>query len=109
MITTTFVYGDTERPDRVTAHIQSPAWTPEDRGLLAGLEMAEGELCRCGEPRSVAWHSDMDGDYEADAVVCFACSAIQDQKVRYYLPRVTRDFAQRPLPPFRIGRTTTAD
>ncbi|GAW54748.1 hypothetical protein [Nocardioides sp. PD653] len=59
----------------------------------------------------MAWHSDMDGDYEASVYVCFACTAREggDEKVKYAVPRVTRDFAARPLPPFRLGLTTTDD
>ena len=109
LITTTPLYDDPDHPDRPTTLIQSPAWTAEDRGLLLGLELAEADLCRCGQPRSVAWHSDMDGDIEADVVVCFGCTAIQGEKVKYAIPRITRDFTARPLPPFQFGLTTTDD
>lgn len=111
MSTTTPVYDDPEHPDRPTAFIQSPPWTQEDRGLLLGLELAEASLCACGQPRHLAWHSDTDGDWESEVYVCFACTAQRggEDKVRYAVPRLVRDFVARPLPPFGFGTTTTAD
>lgn len=112
LITTTFVYGDPDHPDRPTSTIASPAWTPEDRALLMGLELYESSLCRCGYPRSVAWHSEMDGwfgdDGEAEKYVCHACSALHGQQVAYPLAMNTRPADADPLPPFRLGATTTA-
>lgn len=57
----------------------------------------------------MAWHSDMDGDYQAEVYVCHACTAIQggEEKVRYPVVRTGRDFTARPLPPFVLGVTTT--
>lgn len=109
MPTTTPVYDDPDHPDRPTSLIHSPPWTPEDRGLLIGLERWEASLCKCGQPRSLAWHSDMDGDFEAPGFVCFACTAVGggEEKVKYHVPRTDRDFHARPLPPFQLGLTTT--
>ncbi|WP_435744898.1 hypothetical protein [Nocardioides sp. SYSU DS0663] len=112
MITTTFVYDDdSEHPDRPTSTIATPAWTPEDRALLMGLEMYESTLCRCGYPRSVAWHSEMDGWFgdngEAEKYVCHACSAIHGRQVHYPIAMNTRTEAHGPLPPFVLGETTT--
>lgn len=105
------MYGDPEHPARATSLIQSPAWTPEDRGLIAGLDIAEAELCRCGHPRSLAWHSDMDGDFDVTRYVCHACTALEggDEKVKYAVVGTVRDFTVRPLPAFRLGFTTTDD
>lgn len=109
MITQTFVYDNLERPLQVTSTIQSPAYTAEDRALLTGLRTYEAELCRCGVPRSVAWHSEMDGFFEADRFVCHACTAKSgsEKKVIYSLARDTRDPAKGDLPPFVLGMTTS--
>lgn len=114
LLTTTPVYDDPEHPDRPTAFIQTPAWTPEDRGLLLGLDWHEAEaeqMCACGQPISVAWHSDTDGWWKSDVYVCFACTAREggDHKVKYAYPRLDRDLSAKPLPPFRLGGTTTDD
>ena len=110
MITTTYVYDDQEHPDRVTSTIASPAYTPQDRALLMGLEGYEASLCKCGIPRSVAWHSDMDGWYEAESFVCHACTALRDddENTVYQNPIDTRGPDMPPLPPFEYGVTTFA-
>lgn len=102
----TYLYDDPAHPDRVTGAVQSPAYTAVDRAFLEGLEDYEATLCRCGYPKSLAWHSDMDGDFEdpGEEAVCHACSAGADKPVSYRLrPTVTRDFEARPLPPFVPG------
>lgn len=113
LITTTFVYDDPDHPDRPTSTIASPEWTPEDRALLMGLELYESQLCRCGYPRAIAWHSEMDGwfghDGEPDKYVCHACTARNDgQQVVYTVALDTRPDDHDPLPPFQFGATTTS-
>lgn len=105
---TTYVYGDPEHPDRCTGTLQSPPYTGEDRALLMGLESWEASLCRCGVPVQVAWHSEMDGYFEADQVVCHVCTARAGRQVGYSANlRSTRDPAA-PMPAFVPGKTITA-
>jgi hypothetical protein len=104
----TYLYDDPEHPHRRTGAIQSPAYTHEDRALLMGLEAYEASLCRCGVPLEVAWHSEMDGYFEVDEVVCHACTARAGREVTYTSGlRSTRDPA-RPMPEFVPGKTITA-
>ncbi len=108
--TSTFVYDDPEHPDRPTRLIHSPAWTPEDRALLLGLEAYEDTLCPgCGIPKDRAWHSEWDGFYEATKVVCHACSASKGEgdEVAYAITVDTRPADAPPPPPFKIGETTS--
>lgn len=106
--TLTYVYDDPEHPDRPTSAISSPQWTPDDRGLLMGLEAYEASLCRCGFPKEVAWHSEMDGGwFEADEFVCHACSAREGSPVAYVRIRNTRPESKGPMPPFVLGVSTT--
>lgn len=112
MITTTFVYDDPDRPDRPTGTIPSPPWANEDVALLLALDAYDSSLCACGEPRSTAWHSEMDGWWESQTFVCHACTAKRDdgQNVVYAIPVDTYPADRKgPLPPFRIGVTTTPD
>lgn len=109
---TTLIYGDPDRPERVTAQVQAAPFTAEDRGLLIGLHRWESGLCPgCREPRSVAWHSDMDGFYDGEGFVCHACTARDggEKKVIYRYATTSRDFDARPLPPFEYGVTTTSE
>ena len=110
MVTETFVYADPDHPDRPTGTIHSPPFIAEDVALLSGLELYEQSLCRCGHPKSVAWHSEMDGWFEADEYVCHACSAGKDgtDKAVYTVTRNTRPADRPPLPPFVLGDTTTS-
>ncbi len=103
-----YLYDDPEYPDRRTGAVHSPAWTHEDRALLMGLESYEASLCKCGVPINVAWHSEMDGFFEVNEVVCHACTARAGRQV-VYTPRLrnTRDPA-RPMPEFIPGKTITA-
>lgn len=88
--------------------MQSPPYTREDRALLMGLESYEASLCRCGVPIAVAWHSEMDGFYDVDEVVCHPCSARAGRQVVYTTRlRSTRDPAL-PMPDFVPGKTITA-
>lgn len=93
----------------MTSTISSPPFTVEDRALLQALLMYESSLCACGIPRSVAWHSDMDGEFEADQYVCHACTARRgtEQKVIYAFARNTRSAAKPSLAPFVLGVTTS--
>lgn len=108
--TTEYVFGDPDNPDKVTGTVSSPAYTPEDQGLLMALLAYEDSLCRCGQPRAVAWHWEMDGWYEADEFVCHACTAASpdDKPVTYSQVRDTRPPSKGPLPLFVLGKTTTA-
>lgn len=73
-----------------------------------GLESYESSLCRCGLPLEVAWHSEMDGFYDVDEVVCHACSARAGREVAYTSGlRSTRD-PSTPMPAFVPGKTITA-
>ena len=118
MITTTFVYDDeSPYPTRPVSSIQSPSYTAEDRALLVGLDLYEKDLCRCGWPRSVAWHSEMDGWMEpGDRYVCHACTAAAPEPsdaspktpVTYGGgAKSTRPDSKGPLPPFALGITTS--
>lgn len=75
-----------------------------------GLESYEASLCRCGVPIAVAWHSEMDGYFDVDEVVCHPCSARAGRQV-VYTPglRNTRDEATAgPMPEYVPGKTITA-
>lgn len=108
MITQTYVYDDPEHPDRPTSTIFSPAYTAEDHALLMGLDQYETDLCKCGVPRSIAWHPEMDGYFEVDEYVCHACTAQAPEpaagktrdEVKYVVPRSTRPDSKGPLLPF---------
>lgn len=110
MRTVTYLYDDPDHPDRPTGHVEAPAWTEADRALLLGLEQHEQTLCPggCGQPRELAWHEWMDGEYEATKWVCHACTARSGQQVVFS----TVDHAVRPeriamFEPFELGVTTT--
>lgn len=115
MRTTSYLYEDPEHPDRPTGTISSPDYVVEDRALLMALHAYESDLCRCGQPRSIAWHSDMDGWYgdggEAMQVVCHACTAIQggDKKVTYPVVWNSRPESKGPLSAFVLGKTTSSE
>lgn len=115
LISTAYVYEDPDHPNRPTSAVQSPAYVPEDQGLFLGLARYEESLCLCGVPKSVAWHSDMDGwfDGQVDGVVCHACTAAlpepadgSPRKPVIYMPRPRNTF-EGVLPPFVFGETTT--
>lgn len=102
------MYGDPERPDRVTRTISGPPYTHEDHALLAALKAYDANLCPgCKVPVSEAWHSDMEGWYEPGGYVCHSCTARAGHEVAYQHSHDTRDHAARPLPPFVLGVTTT--
>lgn len=103
-------YDDVEHPGRRTRAVHSPAYTHEDRALLMALESYEASLCKCGVPIAVAWHSEMDGYYEVDEVVCHVCTARRGSQVVYTSGlRSTRDPATHgPVPEFIPGKTITA-
>ncbi|MBA2952108.1 hypothetical protein GON03_19015 [Nocardioides sp. MAH-18] len=118
MQTQTYVYDDQDpaqpprrppgTPARVVKVIQSPAFTLEDQVLLRGLELYEQTLCECGEKKTVAWHTEMDGYYDdTHSVKCFACSALAGRDVIYRLGGSSRP-ADKPMPPFVLGVTTTS-
>lgn len=109
LATQTYVYDDRDHPDRVTSTIASPAFTPEDQALLMGLELYESSLCPSGFPREVAWHTEMDGWFETEEYVCFACTAANDgDQVTHTFLVNTRPDSKGPMPPFVLGETTTS-
>lgn len=103
------MYGDPEHPERVTRTISGPSYTDEDHALLAALKAYEASLCPgCRVPIAIAWHSDMEGWFDGgEGVVCHSCTANSDHEVAYGGKHHTRDFAEKPLPPFVYGVTTT--
>lgn len=86
--------------------IHSPAYTPEDSALLMALEVFEASLCDCGWPKSVAWHSEMDGWFESKSYLCHACTARAGRQVIYATAHNTWPEG-RVLPEFVLGVTTT--
>ena len=102
------MYADPEHPDRPTSAISSPLYTLEDQALLIALEQYEAGLCACGQPRVVAWHSEMDGWYDGEQIVCHACSAAKGEQVTYARVINMRPASKGPLPPFVLGVTTVS-
>lgn len=107
---TTYVYGDPEHPDRVTATYTASPWTDEDRLLMLAYAEYKNTLCPgCGHPKDTAWHPDNDGFFEVvREYVCHACAAIDahglDPEHRppprpHLVVADTRDYDERPLPP----------
>jgi hypothetical protein len=78
-------------------------------GLEAFEHNAERhDLCACGHPREVAWHSEMDGWYEGRGFVCHACTARNGGKqVAHWIAVDTRPPGHPELPPFVLGVTTS--
>jgi hypothetical protein len=73
----TYAYDDADHPDRPTRVIDGPAYIAEDHALLLGLQQHEDSLCPgCGQPKHVAWHSDMDGWFEVEVIKCQACTVL---------------------------------
>lgn len=115
MVTVTYLYDDHEHQDRPSGHIESPAWTDDDRSLLLGLTTYEASLCPgCGIPKSLAWHFKMEGFYEGHQVVCHACTGRAggrpEDEVAYSLVEI--DEAMTPeriaaFPPFDLHSTVT--
>lgn len=108
----TYTYEDPTHPDRPTGHLESPEWTEEDRCLLLALEEYESTLCPggCGQPKHLAWHSHMEGFYEATGWVCHACTVQQGHEVSFSVPAVDKDLTRARIdefPVFELGVTTT--
>ncbi|HEY0889375.1 MAG TPA: hypothetical protein VGE38_07180 [Nocardioides sp.] len=103
----TYLYDDPQHPERRTGEIHSPPYTRDDRALLLALEFYEGSLCRCGIPISVAWHSEMDGFFDVDEVVCHACSARAGRQVAYTTRLRSSRNPDLPMPEYVPGRTIT--
>lgn len=61
----------------------------------------------CGWPIDVAWHSEMNGWLEPVTYRCEVCSAMKGEEVGHKVIRDTRPPGHPPLPPFRLGETTT--
>ena len=91
----------------------SSSWTAEDRALLLGWRMYQDSLCRCGEPKEIAWHPANSGWYSVDedeggaTFTCHACTAKAEAEheggdavkpVRYFQVAYTRGADDRPLP-----------
>lgn len=102
------MYDDPKYPDRITGTVHAPPFTREDRALLMALESYESSLCRCGVPIAVAWHSEMDGYFDVDEVVCHPCSARAGRQIVYTAGlRSTRN-PDLPMPEYVPGKTITA-
>ena len=111
------LYDDPEHPARCTRVLEQPEWTEDDRALVTALGLHDVQHCRgCGEPKSEAWHSDMEGWYDPDPgsgtgpvhVVCHSCSARQDREVVYVVGGGhSRDLTVKPLTPLVLGVTTS--
>lgn len=71
------------------------------------LEEHEASLCACGEPKTTAWHGEMDGWYSHEGYVCHACTARQGRQVVYGRVIDTRPPDHPDLPRFQLGVTTT--
>lgn len=108
----TYLYEDPAHPERPSGHLESPEWTPDDRALFLALQMYEDTLCPggCGQPKELAWHSAMEGWFEATEWVCHACSARQGHEARFSIVEVDKDLPLAVVDafdPFEIGVTTT--
>lgn len=108
----TYLYDDPQLPDRPTGHVESPEWTDDDRALLLALAAYEATLCPggCGQPRELAWHSHMEGFYEATKWICHACTVRDGQDVVFTLTLPDPDLPAERIagfPPFELGVTTT--
>lgn len=79
--------------------------------MLLALQMYEESLCPggCGEPKHHAWHSELDGHYEGERLVCHACTAKNDgEQVVYVAVRSLYPEDRLPLlTPLEIGVNTT--
>lgn len=115
-VVTRFLYEDPDHPDRQTGSYTSAAYTPEDQALLMGLQAHEHQVaqqqrghgtCSCGWPIEVAWHSEMNGWLETATFMCEVCSVRKGEEVGHTIVRDTRPPGHPPLPPFRLGVTTT--
>lgn len=107
----TYVYDDPDHPDRPTRVLEGPAYVSEDHALLFGLNLYEESLCpgRCGWPRHLAWHEDMDGWFEDHTVKCQACTAMSEdpsKPVLFHYVVDTRPADDQDLSPFVVGLTT---
>lgn len=108
MRTVTYLYDDPDHPGRPTGHVAAPEWTDADRALLLGLAQYEATLCECGQPRELAWHEWMDGEYEAEKWVCHACTARSGHQVVFStVGHEVKPERLAMFPPFELGVTTT--
>lgn len=103
----TYLYDDPDHPHRPSGVIESPAYTDDDRSLLLALQAHEDSLCRCGEPKSQVWHSDIDGWLESVDFVCHGCTALNDGKQVVYHSLRFLDGELPTLTPLEIGVNTT--
>lgn len=108
---TTYLYEDPDHPDRITSTVEAPAFTEDDRALLLALALYEDGGCPgCGQPKEHAWHSELDGWYEATSWVCHGCTELEGRQKAYSTLTVRdgidADWLNR-LPPLDIGVNTT--
>lgn len=94
----------------MTGAVESPLWTDDDRALMVALDIFEESLCRgCGQPIAKAWHAEYDGWFEAEKVVCHACTAQRGEEIFHSLlslsPKLTPE-REATFPPFAFGKTT---
>jgi hypothetical protein len=106
---TTYLYEDTEHPDRITGALGEPWFTLDDRALLLGLEAYEATLCPgCGQPKELAWHAAVQASWDSEDAVCHACTTRAGHQVAYSrLTTSVTDEDLAALPPFVWGQTTT--
>lgn len=107
---TTYLYEDTDHPDRITGALGEPWFTLDDRALLLGLEAYEATLCPgCGQPKELAWHAAVQASWESEDAVCHACTtrAGGSQVAYSRLTTSVTDEDLATLPPFVWGQTTT--
>lgn len=106
--TQTYLYDDPDHPDRPSGVVESPAYTDDDRSLLLALQAYEESLCSgCGQPKQQAWHSELDGWYEAVDFVCHGCTALHDgkQQIKHTVRLLDGDLPV--LAPVQPGVNTT--
>jgi hypothetical protein len=99
--------------DGVTRTTTASPWTPEDQALMmAWREHRDGLHDACGQPLAISSHPFMEGWYDPEQLVCWACTAMAEPgedgtRKPVVLPSVvdTRDHVHDPLPPLPLATT----
>ncbi|WP_159622671.1 hypothetical protein [Ruania rhizosphaerae] len=88
------------------------SWSERDRTLAEGLLTYEAGLHSCGHPVGRAFNPEMDGWFEAEWDVCYACAAADRARADTEKPDpgavlhvVDTRPADKPLPPLVIPVT----
>lgn len=111
-VTTTVVDGD-----GTTRTTTSSPWTPEDQALMmAWREYRDSLHDRCGQPIARSTHPYMEGWYDVEDLICYACTALEPagedgQHKPFMIPVVvdTRDHDADPLQPIPDGAFVARD